>query len=89
MAEAARVRKRLIRVFFNTFYDDAAQGVAKRLEAYGRVVKLTRSQIVPELYFVELEPRGEVDLNKLAEEIEGQLKRDDRVFGVKVYPVQT
>ena len=83
----AEKHKRLIRIFFNTYYDDVASEVLRRLSSYGRL-NYTRSKIVPELYYVELSG-VEGDLEEKVKEIEGLLKNYDTVFGVKVYKVET
>ena len=83
--------KRLVRLFFNTYYEDAANNIIKELERLAASVKVTRSRIVPELYYVELRPRELDDegLERLVKAVEGLLRSDDRVFGVKVYAVKT
>ncbi len=89
MASEAK-HKKLVRVFFNTFYEDAAKKAIEELKSYG-IVKVSRSKLVPELYFVELVPSQDyIDkLEELASTIENTLKRDDRIFGVKAYAVKT
>ncbi|MET1101698.1 MAG: hypothetical protein ABWW69_04390 [Pyrodictiaceae archaeon] len=79
--------KRLIRIFFNTYYDDVASELLRRLSEYGKL-NYTRSKIVPELYYVELSG-VEGDLEEKTREIERMLKDYDTVFGVKVYKVET
>ena len=83
--------KRLVRLFFNTYYEDAANRVIRELERLAASVKVERSRIVPELYYVELKPRDASDeeLERLVKAVEGLLRSDDRVFGVKVYAVKT
>ena len=88
MSEEAK-HKRLIRVFFNTFYEDAASKAIETLRSFGMVRSVVRSSIVPELYYVELDPHDKSNLRELASKIEEALRKDDRVFGVKAYPVTT
>ncbi len=81
--------KSLVRAFFNTYYDDLASSIIEAVKREAEVVKVSRSKLVPELYFLELKPKAGESLDELAEKIEKLLKSDDRVFGVKVYVVRT
>ena len=84
-------RKRLVRLFFNTFYEDVARSISESLEREYPGVKVQRSRVLPEFYYVELPvPQGE-GVEEVARRIEELVKRigGDRVFGVKAYGVET
>ncbi|KSW12357.1 hypothetical protein CF15_06355 [Pyrodictium occultum] len=84
-------KKRLVRVFFNTYYEDVARDVVKGLEGLGYPVRMSASRVVPELYYAEIEV-GEGDLGKAVEEArrlleEAKARHGGLLFGVKVYGV--
>ncbi len=84
-------RKRVVRLFFNTFYEDAAKAILERLErSYGRV-RVVRSQVLPEFYYVEIQVGENEDPARVRTEVENLVAQvgGDRVFGVKAYDVQT
>lgn len=83
--------RRLIRVFFNTYYEDVAESVLNELKSLGYEMKMTNSRVVPELYYVEMEVGAEnldqavAKVQRLLEEARD--KYSGRLFGVKVYGV--
>jgi hypothetical protein len=88
MATRKSAKKRLVRVFFNTFYEDVVDSILRRVEAVGKLIRVSRSKIVPELYFIELEPLDSIDAREAARKIEEELRSNDRIFGVKAYVVE-
>ncbi len=81
--------KKLIRIFFNTYNEDKARQVLEKLREKGDI-KVSRSGVVKELYYVELYPASDRNSYKeLVSEIEEFLKAQDGVFGVKTYYVET
>jgi Fe-S oxidoreductase len=86
-------RKRLVRVFFNTFYEDVAKSIIKDLGRLGEV-KFTNSKVVPELYYVEISvgQGNNEDVEAVASEARKVLEKhaaDGKAFGFKVYTVVT
>ncbi len=84
-------RKRLVRLFFNTFYEDAYKAVVEALEReYGRV-RVVKSRVLPEFYYVEVHMTPSDDLEEASRRIEELVRSvgGDRVFGVRAYPVET
>ncbi len=90
LSERERIlkHKRVIRLFFNTFDETLAENVVREVTRYG-TIRVQRSGVTRELYFVEIEPRPGEDHNQLAREIEEKLRNNDQLFGVKVYTVET
>ncbi len=93
MEGVARVakRKRVLRIFFNTFYEDVAKRIEEELiREYGRV-RVTRSRVLPEFYYVEVELGSSDGLEEAARKAEELVRRagGDLVYGVKAYVVAT
>ncbi|ALL01071.1 hypothetical protein Pyrde_1023 [Pyrodictium delaneyi] len=85
--------RRLVRIFFNTYYTDVAEAVLKELKSLGYEVKATNSRVVPELYYVEINV-GNTDPRDVAEKVRALLedtreKHRGLVFGIKVYSIDT
>ncbi len=84
-------RKRLVRLFFNTFYEEAAKRIVEGLEREYPGVRVQRSRVLPEFYYAELPvPQGD-SVEEAARRVEELVRRlgGDRVFGVKAYGVET
>ncbi|NOZ89047.1 MAG: hypothetical protein GXO15_03890 [Crenarchaeota archaeon] len=85
--------RRLIRLFFNTYYEEDAKRVIEALEreAAPSKVRVTRSRVVPELYYVEIPLAGvesREEAARLAEKLAATARAvSDTVFGVKAYVV--
>ncbi len=85
--------RRLIRLFFNTYYEEDARRVVEALqrEAAPNEVRVTRSKVVPELYYVEVPLRNvesREEAAQLAERLTAAVRAaSDTVFGVKAYVV--
>ncbi len=84
-------RKRVVRLFFNTFYEDVAKAIVERLERVYGSVGVVHSRVLPEFYYVEIRlgegddpARVRSEAENIAAEVGG-----DRVFGVKAYDVVT
>lgn len=85
--------RRLVRVFFNTYYTDIAEAVIRELKSLGYKAKATNSRVVPELYYVEINVSN-TDPRNVAEKVRALLedtreKHRDLVFGIKVYSIDT
>jgi hypothetical protein len=80
--------RRAVRVFFNTYYEESASKIINALKSLGYGVRVQRSRVVPELYYIDIDA-GSEDLEKVRQTVEDTLKReaDDTVFGVKVYAI--
>ncbi len=83
--------RKLVRAFFNTFYHDVAASIVDCISKLETVqeVKVNRSKVVPELYYVEVTPKETSP--KVVEEVERCIKEfgKDLVFGIKVYATYT
>jgi len=80
--------RRAVRLFFNTYYDDAAQILVEILESRGYKFKVIKSRVVPELYYIDITvENGKPE--EIAESVKEILKniQDDRIYGIKVYAV--
>ena len=84
-------RKRLVRLFFNTFYEDVYKAVIDALKREYGDVRIVKSRVLPEFYYVEVSMAPSDDLGEAAKRIEELVRSvgGDRVFGVKAYPVET
>ncbi|AEM39512.1 hypothetical protein Pyrfu_1656 [Pyrolobus fumarii 1A] len=84
-------RKRVVRLFFNTFYEDLARRIEEELSRRYEGVKFTRSRVLPEFYYVEISVSNSSDLERIRVEVEELVKKlgGDLVFGVKAYTVET
>ncbi|HIP66344.1 MAG TPA: hypothetical protein EYH08_07475 [Pyrodictium sp.] len=82
--------KRVIRLFFNTYDENVAKKIFESLKVFGEV-KVRRSSILKEFYYVEITPPADADLKDLASKVEEVVRSvgDDSVFGIRVYYVQT
>ncbi|ABM81129.1 hypothetical protein [Hyperthermus butylicus] len=78
---------RAIRVFFNTYYEESAEKILSALKSLGYDLRVERSRVVPELYYVDV--RVEDNLEEAKKTVEEVIRRaaDDTVFGIKVYVV--
>ena len=85
--------KRVLRVFFNTYYEDSAREALERLrrllsQAGAGEPRVARSQVVRELYYVEAEIgklNSREEAEGLARKVASELGSIDTVFGVKAY----
>ena len=84
-------RKRLVRLFFNTFYEDAYKDVVEALKREYGDVRVVRSRVLPEFYYLEIRVAPGDSLEEVARRIEELVRSvgGDRVFGVRAYPVET
>jgi len=75
---------KVTRLFFNTFYPDAAEAVLAELRRLCSEVVVSRSRVVDTLYYVEL--KGFDDPSRVVEVV--RRVGGDKVFGVKAYVVE-
>jgi len=82
--------KRVIRLFFNTYDENVARRIFESLKKFGEV-KVRRSTILKEFYYVEITPPANADLKDLTTKVEEVVRSvgSDSVFGIRVYYVQT
>ena len=87
------VQRRAVRLFFNTYYEEDAERALEALKraAGGREIRVYRSMVVPELYYVEIpldERVSDEEAARLAEAVAEAVRSvSDTVFGVKAYYV--
>ncbi|BEP17536.1 hypothetical protein PYJP_08880 [Pyrofollis japonicus] len=81
--------RKAVRIVFNTYYEKDAEKIINILKDNGfNITKITRSRVVPELYFIEIS----ADNNNLIE-MENSIKeliaknKTDTIFGLKVYSI--
>lgn len=83
--------KRVVRGFFSTYYEDTANTLINTIRGMAKGdVRVVRSSVVPELYYVEIRLGDNVskeDAEELAERLRRLLTGTDTVYGVKVYTV--
>ena len=81
--------KKAVRLFFNTYDKSIAERIFESLKELGEV-KIVRSSILEEFYYVEIVPPANVDLKSLATKVEKVVRNigNGSVFGVRVYYVQ-
>ena len=84
-------RKRVVRLFFNTFYEEVARRIIEEIERGYPGARGRRSSVLPEFYYVEVPVGQGDDVDEVARSVEELAKRlgGDRVFGVKAYGVET
>lgn len=83
--------RRAVRGFFSTYYEDEANALIERIRSTVKGdVRVTRSNVVPELYYVEIrlgDNASREEAERLAARLRELLLEADTVYGVKVYTV--
>lgn len=80
--------RKAIRLIFNTYYEDDAQKILSALRRNGIKFSVTRSKVVNELYYIDIDARNhdlETLLGKIREIIEKN--RTSTIFGIKIYAI--
>jgi len=80
---------RAVRLFFSTYDEDIAERIIRELRGLGGDVRVARSRVVPELYYVEI-TTSDNELMRFEDAASNVLEKysgDGHVYGVKVYSV--